>query len=158
MDAMYAVEQVNIPPELGTVMKQYTKAVLRDQPKDIYKYSANFFAILCGRAAPFDEDGQLMDSAPGTATGTAAVPAPRSGKLTSTTKGDEEIQAIFSKYDTTGEGRISVEDLPRLVKELSETLGLSGSTFPKTDDIKSILPCDENSIDLLELRQLLFQS
>lgn len=42
-------------------MKQYTKAVLRDKPRDLYKYSANFFAILAGESVPFNEDGQCVD-------------------------------------------------------------------------------------------------
>lgn len=56
---MYSIEQVKVPPELGTVMKQYTKALLRDQPQDVYKYSANFFSLLCGRPPVFDKNGQL---------------------------------------------------------------------------------------------------
>lgn len=67
MNAMYSVEQVNVPPELGTIMKQLTKAILRDQPENVYKYSANFFAILSGRSAPFDQDGQLTEGIGGPA-------------------------------------------------------------------------------------------
>jgi hypothetical protein len=59
MNEMYCAEQIQIPPELGTVLKLLTKAAIRDKPADVYKWAANFFAAQCNRPAAFDAAGAL---------------------------------------------------------------------------------------------------
>lgn len=155
MNAMYSADQINVPSELGTIMKQYTKAVMRDKPVDVYKYSANFFAILSGRAAPFDADGQLRDE------GVTVV-----RKTTSTSQADthaEETQAVpetwdevFFRFDVDGEGFMKVEDLPYLLTEVRNILGLGEEELSNIDDILNSLTINDGMIDLIELRCLLF--
>jgi len=57
---MYCSEQINVPTELGAVMKQFTKSALAEQPKNLYKWSANYFADLAGRPPVFDEEGNYI--------------------------------------------------------------------------------------------------
>lgn len=158
MNAMFSVEQIKVPPELGTIMKQYTKAVMRDKPTDLYKYSANFFAILSGYAAPFDADGQLTESgADGLKTGSA-------GHTANTSNGDEErseaadpVDALFRQYDRTGTGYMDVSDLPHLLEELKSVLSLNANDLDSAESIQALLPSASGQIDLLELRRLLFE-
>ena len=36
----YCSEQINIPPELPDILKQFTKSAIRTQPKDVLAWSA----------------------------------------------------------------------------------------------------------------------
>lgn len=175
---MYSVEQVNIPPELGTVMKQYTKAVLRDKPINVYQYSANFFAALCGRAPPFDPDGTLAkeggflppfntasdpigsdlkrdsellmkNGSTGSADGSRATPSMVSEQ--------EAIHMIFQKYDN-GNGMVEKAALRYLLLDIQETLELESGELPSPEEIIALLQCNSDLIDLKELRQLLFET
>lgn len=145
MNAMYSVEQVNIPPELGTVMKQYTKAVLRDKPSDIYKYSANFFAALCVRPPPFDQNGELA------ADYDVSQLAERN-----VVSEQEAINIIFDKFDD-GNGCVPLSDLSGLLDNIKETLGLQDGELPSVGEITELLQCTSDTVDLLELRQMLFE-
>eukprot|EP00667_Euglena_gracilis_P031755 EG_transcript_46855 len=60
-NAMYCAEQINIPTELGPILKQFTKAVLLDEPQDLLKWSANYFAQLANLPLPFGANGEYLD-------------------------------------------------------------------------------------------------
>ncbi|RNF10868.1 cAMP-dependent protein kinase dimerization/docking domain [Trypanosoma rangeli] len=164
MESIFCVEQVNVPPELGTIMKQYTKAVLRDRPQDLYKYSANFFAALCGQAAPFDKDGQYVESCEQETmehfAGAEVDKAEAVNPISSV--GYEETDAVrevFNNYGVNGNGRLTTEKLPALLADLQRAVGLNESEAMGKKDILDLLETDENgAVDLLELRQLFFQS
>ena len=36
--------QIEVHPELASILKEYTKAILKDNPKDILAFSADYFA------------------------------------------------------------------------------------------------------------------
>lgn len=40
------LKEVPLPPELPAVLEKLLKAVLRDQPKDIIRYCADYFSTL----------------------------------------------------------------------------------------------------------------
>lgn len=42
----YCSEQIHIPPELPDVLKQFTKAAIRTQPKDVLAWSAAYVFLL----------------------------------------------------------------------------------------------------------------
>lgn len=153
MNAMYSVEQVNIPPELGTVMKQYTKAVLRDKPSNVYKYSANFFAALCGRNAPFDQNGALSPDYEDSLKRNGA--SSNSGQ--NVVSEQEAINMIFQKYDD-GNGAVSLTVLPDVLEDIRETLCLQEGELPSAEEIAELLQCNSDVVDLTELRQLLFEA
>ncbi|KPI83269.1 hypothetical protein ABL78_7701 [Leptomonas seymouri] len=159
MNAMYSEDQIKVPPELGTIMKQYTKAVMRDKPTDLYKYSANFFAILSGYPAPFDGDGQLTESgvgdvknASGALTGTNSR-----GERQQNDDGLDPVDSLFRRYDSTGTGFMESSDLPLLLDELKAALSLDANDIDAAESIQALLPSADGKIDLLELRRLLFE-
>jgi len=39
-DVMYCSQQINIPPELPDLLKQFTKAAIRTQPQDVLAWSS----------------------------------------------------------------------------------------------------------------------
>mmetsp|Transcript_76551 Transcript_76551/g.206242 ORF Transcript_76551/g.206242 Transcript_76551/m.206242 type:complete len:217 (-) Transcript_76551:263-913(-) len=45
-EPMYCAEQINIPENLGEILKAYSKEVIRQQPENIYEFSARYFAQL----------------------------------------------------------------------------------------------------------------
>uniref|UniRef100_A0A3Q3SYJ2 Ropporin-1-like protein n=1 Tax=Mastacembelus armatus TaxID=205130 RepID=A0A3Q3SYJ2_9TELE len=45
-DTMYCAQQINIPPELPDILKNFTKAAIRTQPKDLLLWSAAYFRAL----------------------------------------------------------------------------------------------------------------
>ncbi|KAI0213466.1 Ropporin-1-like protein [Lamellibrachia satsuma] len=48
----YTSEQINIPPELPDILKQFTKAAIRTQPKDVLAWSAAYFRSLANGEMP----------------------------------------------------------------------------------------------------------
>lgn len=38
-EPIYCSQQINIPPELPDVLKQFTKAAIRTQPKDVLQWA-----------------------------------------------------------------------------------------------------------------------
>lgn len=45
-DTMYCSQQIVVPPKLADILKNFTKAAIRTQPKDILVWSAAYFAAL----------------------------------------------------------------------------------------------------------------
>ncbi|XP_053324023.1 ropporin-1-like protein [Spea bombifrons] len=55
-DTMFCAQQINIPPELPDILKQFTKAAIRTQPCDVLQWSAAYFACLSkGEPLPVKE-------------------------------------------------------------------------------------------------------
>uniref|UniRef100_A0A8B9ICF5 Ropporin-1-like protein n=2 Tax=Anser TaxID=8842 RepID=A0A8B9ICF5_9AVES len=55
-ETMFCAEQIKIPPELPDILKQFTKAAIRTQPRDILQWSAAYFTALSkGEALPVKE-------------------------------------------------------------------------------------------------------
>lgn len=46
---------------LSPILKQFTKAVLLDEPQDLLKWSANYFAQLANLPLPFGANGEYLD-------------------------------------------------------------------------------------------------
>lgn len=168
MNAMYCSEQINIPPELGAVLKQYTKAVIRAQPRELFKWSANYFAGLLEQAPYFDAAGVLVSqqSAPpresnsGDAKMVADVITGAGGfeAVPNTNDGNEAIVAnLFTQYDVNGSGRLERSELPALIADLKVSLGLDISE-EQMQEIVGLLDTDKDgTISLAEFRQLFFQ-
>ncbi|XP_066577593.1 ropporin-1-like protein isoform X2 [Amia ocellicauda] len=55
-DTMFCSQQINIPPELPDILKQFTKAAIRTQPQDVLQWSAAYFCALArGDTLPVKE-------------------------------------------------------------------------------------------------------
>mmetsp|Transcript_33019 Transcript_33019/g.71314 ORF Transcript_33019/g.71314 Transcript_33019/m.71314 type:complete len:206 (+) Transcript_33019:1-618(+) len=46
-EPIYCAEQIAIPEALGEILKAYSKEVIRQNPQDIYQFSARYFEQLC---------------------------------------------------------------------------------------------------------------
>ncbi|KAL2085383.1 hypothetical protein ACEWY4_018703 [Coilia grayii] len=63
-DTMYCAQQINIPPELPDILKQFTKAAIRTQPDDVLKWSAAYFSALSkGEALPVKDRLEMPQKA-----------------------------------------------------------------------------------------------
>eukprot|EP00695_Tsukubamonas_globosa_P000792 TRINITY_DN170_c0_g1_i2.p1 TRINITY_DN170_c0_g1~~TRINITY_DN170_c0_g1_i2.p1 ORF type:complete len:72 (+),score=14.35 TRINITY_DN170_c0_g1_i2:78-293(+) len=64
VDVLFSAEQIKIPPELASVLKEYTKNVIRSKPtaENLHKWSANYFAKLAGLPEPFPEVDVVIHS------------------------------------------------------------------------------------------------
>uniref|UniRef100_A0A7S0VPC3 RIIa domain-containing protein n=1 Tax=Hemiselmis tepida TaxID=464990 RepID=A0A7S0VPC3_9CRYP len=58
VEPMYCAEQINIPENLGEVLKAYAKEVIRQQPADIFEFSAQYFAQLDQQEDEFMDNAQ----------------------------------------------------------------------------------------------------
>ncbi|XP_041823432.1 ropporin-1-like protein [Melanotaenia boesemani] len=55
-DTFYCAQQINIPPELPDILKNFSKAAIRTQPKDLLVWSAAYFSALAkGECLPVKE-------------------------------------------------------------------------------------------------------
>ena len=59
-EPMYCAEQINIPDNLGEILKAYAKEVIRQQPGNIYEFSARYFAQVRRRRWPESGRGPLV--------------------------------------------------------------------------------------------------
>jgi len=66
----YCSQQINIPPELMDILKQFTKAAIRTQPKDVLAWSAAYFrAMAKGEMPPVKERLEMPTASQKTDTG-----------------------------------------------------------------------------------------
>lgn len=57
----YCSEQIHIPPQLPDILKQFTKAAIRTQPKDVLAWSAAYFrAMANGEIPPVKDRLEMM--------------------------------------------------------------------------------------------------
>lgn len=55
-EPIYCSQQINIPPELPDILKQFTKAAIRTQPKDVLQWAYAYFdALSKGETPPVKE-------------------------------------------------------------------------------------------------------
>ncbi len=177
MNSMFCAEQIVVPPELGAILKNLTKAVIREEPKEVYKFAANYFSKLTNQPPPFDSSsGQYLLANRPTTSGQSANSA-GSGSQRQTGMGaaianpeqfesvggdgasrEAEIARIFSQYDSNQNGRLEANEIPALINDLRN---LYGAEFPADTDIEAFvanLDVDQDgTIDLGEFRRLFFQ-
>ncbi|XP_043082958.1 ropporin-1-like protein [Puntigrus tetrazona] len=55
-ETMYCAQQINIPPELPDILKQFTKAAIKTQPHDVLQWATDYFSALSkGQDLPVKE-------------------------------------------------------------------------------------------------------
>ncbi|NXE51146.1 ROP1L protein, partial [Casuarius casuarius] len=55
-ETMFCSQQIKIPPELPDILKQFTKAAIRTQPRDVLQWAAGYFSALSkGEPLPVKE-------------------------------------------------------------------------------------------------------
>ncbi len=51
---MFSAEQIDVHPELPVILKDYSKALIRANPKNIVAFSAEYFRVKAGiQEGPF---------------------------------------------------------------------------------------------------------
>lgn len=45
---IFSAEQIEVHPELPVILKDYSKAIIRANPKNIYAFSAEYFRVKAG--------------------------------------------------------------------------------------------------------------
>ncbi|NWU70377.1 ROP1L protein, partial [Pterocles burchelli] len=69
-ETMYCTQQIKIPPELPDILKQFTKAAIRTQPRDVLQWAAVYFSALSkGKPPPVKERLEMSLSTERTDTG-----------------------------------------------------------------------------------------
>ncbi|XP_069818895.1 ropporin-1-like protein [Dendropsophus ebraccatus] len=69
-EPMFCAQQINIPPELPDLLKQFTKAAIRTQPHDVLQWSAAYFSSLSrGEPLPVKERVEMPVATQKTDTG-----------------------------------------------------------------------------------------
>jgi hypothetical protein len=174
MNAMYCGEQIRVPEELGAVLKQFTKAAIRDSPSEqaVLKWAANYFAILSNQAPPFDEAGRLMSEGGGrkprtggsaasgqmvndVMEGAGGFESVDGGSMTEEQAKEAALQQIFNHYDMNGNGRIERAELSSLIADLKSSFGVE-LTDDQITEVMNILDTDDDgTIDLAEFKQLI---
>ena len=51
-EPMYCSQQIKVPPAFPDILKQYTKAAIRTQPRDLVRWSAAYFLALANGERP----------------------------------------------------------------------------------------------------------
>ena len=51
-EPMYCSQQIKVPPAFPNILKQYTKAAIRTQPRDLVRWSAAYFLALANGERP----------------------------------------------------------------------------------------------------------
>jgi hypothetical protein len=65
---IFSAEQIEVPPDLAKIIREYTKAVVRTNPNDILAFSQEYFASKMAQ----DEDRRKAELAAGGAATAAA--------------------------------------------------------------------------------------
>ncbi|XP_040276124.1 ropporin-1-like protein [Bufo bufo] len=69
-EPMFCAQQINIPPELPDLLKEFTKAAIRTQPQDVLQWSAAYFSTLSkGEPLPVKERVEMPMATQKTDTG-----------------------------------------------------------------------------------------
>eukprot|EP00937_MAST-01D_sp_MAST-1D-sp2_P002871 g2871.t1 len=88
---IWCAEQITVSPDLPGVLKEYTKAVIRESPADVLAFSAEYFRKAGG------------------------IEEPKSNNLS-----EEDLanfQEQFAKYDKNGDNKIDVGELGNFIRE-----------------------------------------
>jgi len=125
-----AANSIVVTPNLQNILRDYTKAVLRDRPTDVLTYSRNYFS-------------DMVDSS---RMGVYVLP-PSDSSVFQTLPMQTQIQIedLFKKYDTDMSGSISVDELRTMILSVGEFMGFDG----EESDVKSlmaILDSDNNKV------------
>jgi hypothetical protein len=177
-NVMYCAEQIKIPTELGAVMKHYTKALILSHPKNLYKWSANYFAQLAMLPPVFGANGEYLDdpqSGRGKAPPSVAAPSdpPSRGTSAATNQAvspqspasveqdvdpqqGELVAQIFTNYNTES-GYISQADVLSLFADLKSQLGFELEPELQQQYLQYLTPDENGNFNLQDVYMLFFQ-
>ena len=100
-------EAIHVPADLQRVLRDFTKAVLRDMPADVLAYSKDYFVE---RAAE-----QRMDA--------YSLP-PSNSKPCAELNGEMQMQVenVFKRYDEDMDGKVQHREFTKFMKDLASEI------------------------------------
>jgi len=113
-------KNIAVSPELQMVMREYTKAVLRDRPADILIYSRQYFKE---RADAVRFEGYKLP--------------PSTSDVFQRLAGDHQvaIEDLFKRFDVDCSGAISYSELQQMVSQVGQLFGFDG----EASDVSSLM-------------------
>ena len=120
-----AAMEIRVMPDLQPVLREFTKAVLRDMPTDVLAYSKEYFVEKAAELRM--ESYQLPPS-------TSKPFQELSGEL------QQQIENVFKRYDIDMDGTITIEELKTMMEDLGGLFGFSGDVDAST--IMALLDAD----------------
>ena len=120
-------DAINVPPELQTVLREFTKSVLRDSPEDVLTYSKDYFVEkaaavrMASYKLPPSTSKPFLDLAPHL---------------------QQQIEEVFKRYDTDCDVSISIDELRTLMADLGGLFGFSEEVDAAT--LMALLDADGN--------------
>jgi hypothetical protein len=121
--------QIHVPADLQHVLRDFTKAVLRDMPHDVLAYSKDYFVE---KAAE-----QRMDA--------YSLP-PSKSKAFGELSGEMQMQVenVFKRYDEDMDGSLTIDELKTMMDDLGGLFGFSAEVDSST--LMSLLDADGNQV------------
>ncbi|KAJ9471553.1 cAMP-dependent protein kinase dimerization/docking domain [Diplonema papillatum] len=128
-NVMFSANQINIPPELAPVLKQYTKAVLGNEESitrmGLYKWTANYFADLGGMAPLFEDTGHLVGANVQMVSDVVSGAEKFEDVPWRDDKEDKDsmLSAVFGRL-ANADGLVATSDLPLLIDDVQKATGV----------------------------------
>ena len=141
---------VRIPPDLQPVLREYTKAVLRDKPDDVIRYSCEYFGekwetIRLGAAhnppLPVAAPSSISAFVVARAASYELPPSESSAFGELPADAVEKVSELFKRYDTDSDCALTIDELHRLLVELGGLFSF-GSTAQDTNTLMALLDVD----------------
>lgn len=122
-------EAIPVPPELQQVLREFTKAVLRDMPQDVLAYSKDYF----------NEKVQEQRM------GAYALP-PSTSKAFAQLPGEMQmnVENVFKRYDADADGSLTIDELQGMMQDLGGLFGFSADVDSST--LMALLDADGNQV------------
>ena len=89
VNRIFSAEQIAVHPDLPGILKQYTKAAIREKPQDLVKWSVEYFKKEAGVESEGDD--------------------PKDAER-------RRLKALFNTYDSDGSGQMDKNELAMFVK------------------------------------------
>lgn len=55
IDRIFSADQIEVHPDLALILKEYTKAVLKENPEDVIAFSTEYFKKKAGQETKEEE-------------------------------------------------------------------------------------------------------
>lgn len=112
-----AEPSINVMPDLQPVLREFTKAVLRDMPTDVIAYSKDYFVE---KAAALRMESYTLPPSE------SPVFKQLSGDL------QEQVEAVFKRYDVDMDGGLTVDEINSMLQDLGGLFGFSSEVNGET--------------------------
>lgn len=128
-------KQYQIPPEFPDVLKDLAREILRNQPANVFEFSAKYFEVLA-QGLPSEVQTTAVDD--------------RAEMELSLDEVETIIQDLFHKYDGDGNGYLDPSEFKSLMADLQERL-----EFPPDEIYRFLAEADMNEDGMIEYEEFI---